>query len=123
MEKITRPDDFETRRKHLSALSDEELKARFWQLAEETVKPLLELAKTQTSPSIERSVLLRMGFSSIEAKTLVEKTLAHKLIGKGAGHVVFRYAKIANLDIRRAGLALIADEGWEKVINSFGGVC
>ena len=38
------------------------------QLTGQLVDPLLELAKENTSPAIERSVLLRMGFSSLEAK-------------------------------------------------------
>ena len=60
-----RPDDFQERRKHLEGLSEEELEKRFWDLAEKIVDPLLELAYKNTSPSIERSVLLSMGFSSI----------------------------------------------------------
>ncbi|MDD4211791.1 MAG: ornithine aminomutase subunit alpha [Bacilli bacterium] len=121
MKIIARSDDFEARRKHLASLSDEELKATFWCLANQAVEPLVDLAKTHTSPSLERSVLLRMGFSSLEAKALVEKVMAHELMGKGAGHVVFRYHQLASLPIREAGLALINGEGWDKVIKSFGG--
>lgn len=36
---------FEEARKHLASLSDDELKARFWQLAEEVVEPMLEMGK------------------------------------------------------------------------------
>jgi D-ornithine 4,5-aminomutase subunit alpha len=43
---IKREDDFTQRRKHLANLSDEELKQRFWELAEKSVEPLLELART-----------------------------------------------------------------------------
>ena len=43
----------------IEKLSDAELKARFWELANETVAPMVELARTHTSPSIERSVLMR----------------------------------------------------------------
>ncbi|MFA5381152.1 MAG: D-ornithine 4,5-aminomutase subunit OraS, partial [Candidatus Izemoplasmatales bacterium] len=82
-----RKDDFESRSRHLHELSDEQLKKRFWELTEQTVKPLIDLAMTHTTPSIERSILLRMGFSSIEAKTLVEKVIDHQLMGKGAGNV------------------------------------
>ena len=46
-------------------LTDEELEARFWELAQEVVDPLVELARTHTSPSIERSVLMRMGIDSL----------------------------------------------------------
>jgi D-ornithine 4,5-aminomutase subunit alpha len=80
---------------------------------------LIELARTHTSPAIERSVLLRMGFSSIEAKALVEKTLSHDLISKGAGHVVYRYSLITGLPIRDAGLLLLEDVGWDQVETSF----
>ena len=62
-----RPDDFDTRRAHLRDLSDEELHARFWVLADRIVAPLVDEARTHTTPSIERSVLLRMGLSSVEA--------------------------------------------------------
>jgi len=65
-----RPDDFVERSKHLQKMTDEELNAYFWQLVEKVVAPLVELARTHTSPSIERSVLLRMGFNSFEAKSL-----------------------------------------------------
>jgi D-ornithine 4,5-aminomutase subunit alpha len=99
---LTREDDFETRRKHLSSMSDEELKTHFWNLATEAVTPLIELAKTHTSPSIERSVLLRMGFSSLEAKALVDMTIAHQLMGKGAGHVVYKLSQHRMISIREA---------------------
>ena len=72
---VERPDDFETQRKRLQALSDEELHSYFWSLAEKIVTPLIEEARSHTSPSIERSVLLRMGFSSLEALRLHEERL------------------------------------------------
>ncbi|MDD3107144.1 MAG: ornithine aminomutase subunit alpha [Bacilli bacterium] len=115
-----RQDDFAIRRQKLATLSDEDLKKYFWELAHQTVEPLLDLAKTHTTPAIERSVLLRMGFSSLEAKGLVEKVIVHQLMGKGAGHVVYRYAKLTNLEIRQAGLSLLNDQGWEAVCESFG---
>jgi len=114
-----RPDDFETRRTHLNHLTDEQLKALFWKLADQAVDPLIDLARTHTTPSIERSVLLRMGFSSLEAKILVDKTIERHLIGKGAGNVIFRLAQIEATDIRTAGLHLIADQGWERVTAAF----
>jgi len=119
-DKQPRTDDFLTRRKHLETLTDSELKARFWELANQTVSPLLHLARTHTSPAIERSVLMRMGFSSIEAKALVDKVLLNQLIGKGAGHVVYRYAMLENISIRQAGLALLDDIGFLQVKQSFG---
>lgn len=115
-----REDDFEIRRKHLEQLSDEELKNRFWELADQTVTPLIDLAYKNTTPAIERSVLLRMGFSSLEAKDIVEKVINNGLIGKGAGHVVYRLSQIEKIDIREAGLKLISNHGWNKVKDSFG---
>jgi D-ornithine 4,5-aminomutase subunit alpha len=121
MEKLkVRTDDFETRRNHLRDLSDQELYDLFWKYANDTVKPLIKLAYNHTTPAIERSVLLRMGFSSLEAKILVDKTIDHQLMGKGAGHVVYRYSKLADLPLRDAGLQLMKDLGWDKVLTSFG---
>jgi D-ornithine 4,5-aminomutase subunit alpha len=118
-EKNQRNDDYLVRREHLSKLSDEELKNMFWKLAEKAVSPLIELAKKNTSPSIERSVLLRMGFSSIEAKSIVDKVIDYHLMSKGAGHVVYRYSMIKNIDIRNAGLELASGNGFEEVVKSF----
>lgn len=115
-----RIDDFESRRQHLNNLSDEALKAYFWKLIDQSVEPLVSLAKTHTSPSIERSVLLRMGFSSIEAKTIVDQTIEHHLMGKGAGHCVYKYSVVSSKSIREAGLTLINGEGWQDVMSAFG---
>ncbi len=116
---IARKDDFEVRRKHLATMTDEELKNYFWNLADKAVSPLIDLATTHTSPAIERSVLLRMGFSSLEAKALVDKTIQHHLMGKGAGHVVFRYSTLRKISIREAGIQLMQSLGWEDVEASF----
>lgn len=56
-----------------------------------------------TSPAVERSVLLRMGFSSIEAKAIVDGCIEHNLIAHGAGNVIYRLAKAQNSEIRPAG--------------------
>lgn len=118
---LVREDDFNARRKHLENLSDEELKARFWSLQEKVVAPLLELAKTHTSPSVERAVLLRMGFSSLEVKPLVDGAIDRGLMGKGVGHVVYRVAKERNISIRQAGLDLIEGKHWDEAVQIFKG--
>jgi len=120
-ELIKREDDFEKRRAHLANLSDEELKQRFWELAEKVVDPLLELARTHTTPAIERSVLLRMGFSSIEAKPLVEGAIDRGLIGKGVGHIVYRISKEKNIPLRQAGLEMIEGKHWDDAVKIFKG--
>ncbi|SHH52994.1 ornithine aminomutase subunit alpha [Clostridium grantii] len=112
---LKREDDFETRRKHLENLSDEELNNRFWELTEEAVKPLLELARTHTSPSVERSVLLRMGFSSIEAKPLVEMAIDREVISKGVGHLVYKAAKENGISVREAGLEMLDGKLWDNL--------
>jgi D-ornithine 4,5-aminomutase subunit alpha len=94
-------------------MSDEELHAYFWQLAENIINPLVEEARTHTTPSIERSVLLRMGFSSIEAKGLVEKMNGNGILGRGAGRLVLEVAKTKGISVREAGEALLADQHWE----------
>ena len=118
---IKREDDFLQRREHLAELSNEELKARFWMLTEQLVDPLLALAKENTSPAIERSVLLRMGFSSLEAKAIVDGCMERGLLGHGAGNVVYRYAKQTGLPIRDAGLALITPAKMDEAASLFGG--
>jgi D-ornithine 4,5-aminomutase subunit alpha len=110
-----RPDDFESRRQHLRNMSDEELHAYFWQLVEKIIRPLVEEAKTHTTPSVERSVLLRMGFSSIEAKALVEKMHGNGILGQGAGRLVLELAKAQGISVREAGEALLAGRHWESL--------
>ena len=110
-----RPDDFESRREGLRSLSDAELNARFWQLAEEIVAPLLEEARTHTTPSIERSVLLRMGFSSVEARELVDRLAERCLLGQGAGRLVLELAQRRGITVREAGLALLAGRHWGEI--------
>ena len=118
---MQRASDFEERREHLKDLSDEELKARFWRLSDEIVKPLYDLAYTHTSPAIERSVLLRMGFSSLEAAAIVSGAQKRGLLGKGAGHLILRYAGETGKDYLDAGRALARGEGWDEVKEAFGG--
>ena len=118
---MKREDDFTTRREHLKNLSDAELKNRFWSLTEQLVDPLLALGRENTTPSIERSVLLRMGFSSLEAKALVDGCMERNLLGHGAGNVVYRYAKEKGLAIREAGLALLQPGAMDEAAGLFGG--
>jgi D-ornithine 4,5-aminomutase subunit alpha len=98
-----------------------QLKDKFWALVEEIVDPLLELAEKNTSPSIERSVLLRMGFSSLEAKPLVDGAVDRGLMGHGVGHVVYKVAKEKNLDVHTAGLELIEGKHWDDAVKMFKG--
>lgn len=110
-----REDDFSARRVRLQALSDEELHAYFWSLAEKIVAPLIAEARTHTTPSIERSVLLRMGFSSIEAKKLVDAMGKRGLLGHGAGRLILELATTKTLSVRDAGMALLAGRYWEEL--------
>lgn len=112
---LKRKDDFQNRRKHLENLSNEELHKKFWELMEKTVDPLIDLAKTHTSPSIERSILLRMGFSSIEAKPLVEMAIDRNLICKGVGHLVYRASKNNGISIKAAGLGMLKGLYWDTL--------
>ena len=98
-----RIDDFEIRREHLKGMSDKELRTYFLELSEKIVDPLLELASTNTSKSIERSVLLRMGFSSIKAKGIVDILDENKLLRKGAGHCVYIISVKKNISTQKAG--------------------
>jgi len=115
MNSIERPDDFEQRRAHLREIPDDALHARFWSLVEQIVAPLIEEARTHTSPSIERSVLLRMGFSSIEAKRLVNGFVERGVLGEGAGRIVLELANTKGTTVREAGEALLEGRYWEDV--------
>jgi D-ornithine 4,5-aminomutase subunit alpha len=114
MSRADRPDDFASRRGRLAALSDAELHAHFWHLVQKIVDPLIVEARTHTTPSIERSVLLRMGFSSVEAKALVSRMHERKLLGHGAGRLVLDLAKRKSISVRAAGAALLGGQYWEE---------
>jgi len=109
-----RNDDFKDRRKHLEHLSDEQLKTYFYELTDKIVDPLLTLAYDYTTPAIERSVLMRMGFSSLESKAIVDKLFDHQLLSYGAGHIVYLYSKMNKTSIREAGLKLLYDQELDK---------
>ena len=121
MTSLERPDDFVTRRAHLSSMSDEALHAYFWDLVGRIVAPLIDEARTHTSPAIERSVLLRMGFSSIESRQLVDQIHNHGLLGHGAGHLVLRLAKSKGATIREAGKSLLRGEHWQELVSMVSG--
>ena len=110
-----RADDFEGRRARLGALSDDELHARFWSLVERIVAPLVEEARTHTTPAIERSVLLRMGFASAEAGELTAQMARRGLLGRGAGRLVLELARRRGIPVREAGLELLAGHHWEEL--------
>lgn len=118
---MKKPDStsFEDRRKHLASLSDEELYNYFWELTAKVVDPLLELGKKNTTPAIERSVLLRMGFSSLEAAPIVDGIIARGLIGKGAGHVVWKLSESLGVSVREAGVLLAEGKHWDDVVSLF----
>jgi D-ornithine 4,5-aminomutase subunit alpha len=96
-------------------MSDEQLRAHFWTLVEQIVAPLIDEARTHTTPSIERSVLLRMGFSSIEAKALVGRMQERRLLGHGAGRLVLNLAKSKGISVREAGVALLDGRYWDDL--------
>lgn len=100
---------FEKRRAELHKMSDEQLKTRFWELCGKAVEPMVELAKTYTSPSIERAVLLRMGIDSISTKGVVTRVNEAGLLGHGAGQVVLQVAEKCGTDVRGAAKRIIDD--------------
>jgi D-ornithine 4,5-aminomutase subunit alpha len=101
---------FEKRRAELHQLSDEQLKARFWELCNQVVDPIVDLARTHTSPSIERSVLLRMGIDSISSHGVVDRIYEAGLLGKGAGNVLLRLSQKTGKSVREAATAIIEDK-------------
>lgn len=118
---MKRNDDYKSRSEHLKQLSDAQLEARFWELAQKVVDPLLKLGYENTSPAIERSVLLRMGFSSLEAKAIVDGCVENSLLAHGAGNVVYRLSKANNISVRDAGVALADGKLWNEATAQFAG--
>lgn len=119
---VQRKDDtFLNDRKHLENLSDQEIHDLFWELTQKIIDPLLELGYKNTTPSVERSVLLRLGFSSIESKAIVEKVMDAQLMSKGAGHVVYVASKENNVSIKEAGFGLLEGKYWDSVNEYFKG--
>lgn len=106
-DRITR---FEERRERYENLSDDALKAHFWDLCDQIVVPIVDLARTHTSPSIERSVLLRMGIDSLSAHGVVDRVQQAGLLGKGAGHVLLRVAEKQGCDLKDAAAAILANK-------------
>jgi D-ornithine 4,5-aminomutase subunit alpha len=116
---MKRQDDFAERRKHIAGLSDKELYDRFWELTTQVVSPMLELGKKNTTPSVERSVLLRMGISSLDTKPIVEGCMDRGLMGKGAGNVVYKLAKAKGISIKEAGEMLAKGDAWDEAVAQF----
>jgi D-ornithine 4,5-aminomutase subunit alpha len=100
---------FEARRQELEKMNDEQLKERFWELCHKVVEPLVDYGKKYTSPSIERSVLLRMGIDSVTSQGVVSKVHEAGLLGKGAGHVVLKVSQKHGTDIRGAAQKITED--------------
>ena len=118
---MVRPDTFKEVREHLAGLSDTELEALFWELSTRTVEPMVELARTHTSPSIERSVLMRMGIDSVTCKAVVAECENRGLLGHGAGHVVLVAMQAWQCGAPEAATRLAEGEGWEVVEAKWGG--
>ena len=118
---MKREDDFEVRRAHLKDLSDEQLYDRFWALCAELVDPLLAMGREYTSPAIERSVLLRMGFSSLEVKAIVGGCMERDLLQHGAGNVVYKLSQKKGLPLRETGVRLADGQLWDEAAALFEG--
>ena len=115
-----REDTYLQERGHLAGLTDEQLEARFWELADEIVAPLVELARTHTSPSIERSVLMRMGLDSPTAMAVVTDCEKRGLLGHGAGQIVLHCATTWGIAAPEAGRRLAPGDGWDVVEAKWG---
>lgn len=100
----------EKRREELRQMGDEQLKAHFWELCNQLVDPIVDLARTHTSPSIERSVLLRMGIDSLTSHGVVEKVHQAGLLGLGAGQVLIKLAEKMGSDYQTAAKAILEDK-------------
>jgi D-ornithine 4,5-aminomutase subunit alpha len=108
---------FSERRERLMSLNDEELYQKFWMLADQLTKPLAKFASVHTTPSVERSVLLRMGFNSLQAGAFVERCLSEGVIGQGAGGVLLRYASQHKVTLFQAFDMLMELKSWKALFH------
>ena len=118
---MAREDTYLKVREHLAELTDEQLEARFWELAQRVVDPMVELAWTHTSPSIERSVLMRMGVDSPTCMAVVGECEKRGLLGHGCGQIVMYSAHQLGVAMPEAARKLAAGEGWDVVDQKWGG--
>lgn len=118
---MKRADDFQERRKHLAGMSDRELYDHFWAVTEKVVDPFVELGRKNTTPSIERAVLMRMGISSQITQAIVQGCMDNGLMGKGAGHCLYKLSKEKKITIPEAGELLAKGKGWDEVAAMFKG--
>jgi len=118
---MARDDTFHHVRRHLEGLSDEQLEKRFWALTQQIVDPLVAMAGTHTSPSVERSVLMRMGLDSQTCVAIVAECEKRHLLGHGAGHVVLHCMTEWGVEAPTAAAKLAAGEGWDTVEAKWGG--
>jgi D-ornithine 4,5-aminomutase subunit alpha len=118
---MARDDTYKQIRGHLAGLTDEQLEARFWELSQAIVAPLVDLARTHTSPSIERSVLMRMGIDSPTCGAVVAECEKRGLLGHGAGHVVLHCCTTWQLPVTEAAARLADGDGWDTVEQKWGG--
>ena len=118
---MVRPDTYNEVREHLADLTDEQLEARFWELSRKVVGPLVDLARTHTSPSIERSVLMRMGLDSVTSTAVVAECEKHGMLAHGAGHIVWRASQKWACSTERAAGRLAEGSGWDEVASWWGG--
>jgi len=119
---MVREDTFDHAHQYLMGLTDEELHMRFWSLTQEIVDPLVELARTHTSPSIERSVLMRMGADSPTCVAVVAECEKRGLLGHGAGHVVLVCMQALELGAPEAARRLADGDSaaWDVVDQKWG---
>lgn len=101
---------FEARRQQLKNMSDEQLKARFWEMCNQIIEPMVDYGKKYTSQSIERSVLLRMGIDSVTSQGVVSRINEAGLLGKGAGHVVLKLSQKQNISVREVAKKINDDK-------------
>jgi D-ornithine 4,5-aminomutase subunit alpha len=60
-----------------------------------------------------------MGISSMDTKAIVEGCMDKGLMGKGAGHVVYKLAKAKGIEIKEAAALLAAGEAWDEAAALF----
>jgi D-ornithine 4,5-aminomutase subunit alpha len=55
-----------------------------------------------------------MGIASTDTKPIVEGCIERGLMGRGAGHVVYKLAASKHISIKEAASLLAAGKGWDQ---------
>ena len=106
-------------------LADEHIHKEFWKSGQSSDDSLSDFAHTCTSPHVECSSLVAMGFSDDEAQAIIKGAIKYRIICKGCSHVVLELRRARGIGLREAGLLLAAgdESAWTEAAARYPELC